>query len=390
MSNLVLPDMINPIPPAPPLVQKPLSFSTQILQQAAKEPHKAALAIILATSLACTAFTDRGEIISVLKKATKAIDWTYNKSSYLLTVLTVGSLMTGFGIGVRSSSSSPHPVRKSRIDLTDPTRDLALKSARGELPQMADRKEIVNQLFSALLCAEKPNAVLVGPPGVGKTAIVENLAAKLATTPPDQLPERLRNVKIIEIKVSEFVSGDMLLGMLEAKLEQFIRDVENSPNLIIFIDEIHALVSAGSVRAEVKDILKPLLARGKARIIGATTNEEITFLEQDGAFNRRFRRIDVPEPKGPELLAMVTAATQRYANIHQARYTLDAVKSAIACTKDMPGFFPDKALSLLDQAGAATNVAHPNDPNARVVTPEMVLQITRTSTSSRTNLSLYT
>lgn len=268
-----------------------------------------------------------------------------------------------------------HDVNSGNIDLVARDRDLIQKAREGDLPPLYGRESAIERLYKSILCTDKANAILVGPAGVGKTAIVEGLAQKLANASPETLPEPLRNVRIVELKVNEFVNCGDIPGAFEKRMKKLMMDLEKAPNIIAFIDEIHGLLSVGSKASEMQNVLKPLLARGKVRIIGTTTSDEYAILAKDAAFARRFQRIDIEEPKGNELLHVVRTACQRYANSHKCKYTDEAISQAISSSKNLPGYYPDKALTLLDLAGTASMLEFPTDPSARVITAKNIQDI---------------
>jgi ATP-dependent Clp protease ATP-binding subunit ClpA len=268
-----------------------------------------------------------------------------------------------------------YDLNAGNIDLAAPHRDMIQKARDGELPPLYGREVEIERLYRSILCTDKANAILVGPAGVGKTAIVEGLALRLANAAPETLPAQLRHMRIVEVKVTEFVNGGDIPGAFENRLKRLIQDLEQSPNITIFVDEIHGLLSVGSKAADMQNVLKPLLARGKVRIIGTTTADEFNQLAKDGAFFRRFQRIDIVEPEGDELLHVVRTACQRYATSHQCKYTDDAISAAISFSSNLPGHYPDKALTLLDLAGTAAMLEFPANTHARIITAEKIQKL---------------
>ncbi len=239
------------------------------------------------------------------------------------------------------------------IDLNDKTRDLALKE---ELPFLPSRKTETELLKAALLSFDKPNVVLVGPAGSGKTTLVEQFAKQIARgeSPP------FEGCRVIEISIGEFVKDSPYIGCFESKIHRLITDLQKQENhhLILFVDEIHALFSVGSVSGGsgtyLRDLLKPLLSSGKVRLIGCTTEKEYQILAQDEAFARRFSVVKVPEPTGELLEKIIRAKVQLFANRFRCVYTDSAIQAAMQVASSLPGYNPDKSLTLLDQVGAWT------------------------------------
>jgi len=259
------------------------------------------------------------------------------------------------------------------IDLYDPRRNLTQKAIEGRLPPMAGRENEIERLATILGCADKPNAVLIGLPGVGKTAIAEGLALRLAN---NNVSESLRGCTLIELRASEFMSGAGIVGAFEKRMEKFLEDVENAPNMILFIDEIHALTTLSTGSSNARDLLKPLLARGKCRLVGCTTVDESKMLFKDGAFARRFQPIDVLPPAGEELAQIVFARAQNYADHHRCGYSQDALRASIFYSDSIPGNQPDKSLSLLDRAGAAVSRTRGEEnPIPQVEASDVIAQV---------------
>lgn len=186
----------------------------------------------------------------------------------------------------------------SRVDLNDIDLDYEFLSNRNYLSNPAvDCEEEIEELEIALLTPSK-SAILVGPPGVGKTAVVEGLSYKIST---DQVPPALQNKRILKINVSSVVRGCNLVGMFEAKVEKLMRYLVENPNTILFMDEIHTAIGAGrgsNGNLDLANIMKPYIDRGQIKVIGATTEEEYEeYIKSDKAFNRRFQKISISEPQ---------------------------------------------------------------------------------------------
>jgi ATP-dependent Clp protease ATP-binding subunit ClpC len=209
-----------------------------------------------------------------------------------------------------------------------------------------------------ILCRRtKNNPILLGEPGVGKTAIVEGLAQRLAA---GDVPDVLQGKRVYAIDLALMVAGTMYRGEFEARLKQLVEEVRLDPTAILFIDEIHNLVGAGSTSGslDAANILKPALARGEIRCIGATTwNEFKKHLEPDAALERRFQPVDVPEPTAELAGKMLQGLKTRYEEHHGVRYAPDALEAAIRLSERYltDRFFPDKAIDVLDEAAAYVN-----------------------------------
>jgi len=258
----------------------------------------------------------------------------------------------------------------SRIDIHSDRIDLTKKAREGKLPAMFGREDAIEALEDTLLRHDKPNAILVGPAGVGKTAVVEGLAQRVAE---GKVADSLKKCRIITITASDFNEDTHLYGMLEKRVKLFLQDVAEEPNLIIFIDEIHTLMeSGGAMRPNnLQNMLKAVLARKGIRVIGCTTEEEYTRFMQDEAFNRRFSRVDIKVPNSEELTKMIQVRVPQYEKTHGCIYSAESIAAAIELTKGCGGIYPDKVLTLLDTAGArlCRTVA---DPKHRTVTRELL------------------
>ena len=263
---------------------------------------------------------------------------TEGAGSSIRVLRTLGSIY-----GAISTASMLDP---GYLDLKAKHRNLTQKALDGNLSVMVGREEIIEELMGALTCADKPNALLVGPPGVGKTAIVEGLALRLSK---GDLPPNLKGAVLIEVKASEFIGGGGLVGTAEKRIGRFIEDLGKLQNYIVFIDRIDALVN-------MRDDLKSALVGRGVRVISCTTEKEVKKIMEDRAFNRRFQRIEVEEPKGAMLMEIVYARTQELANFHQCEYKQGAVWAAIHRTTCLPGHYPDKALAVLDWSGVLVRI----------------------------------
>ncbi len=253
------------------------------------------------------------------------------------------------------------------------TQELTRKEVLSSTSQVVERDAEIDRLMHVLSRRTKNNPVLVGEPGVGKTAIVEGLAQRITG---GDVPHVLANKKIHRLDLASLVAGTMYRGEFESRLRGLVDEVKERPEIIIFIDEIHTIVGAGSASGslDAANILKPALARGEIRCIGATTPAEFKrHLETDGALERRFQTVSVREPDKATTRKMLKGALPFYETYHSVRFTEDAIEAALELSDQyLTGQqFPDKAIDLLDEAGAMVNVER---RRKRTNTPEQNLR----------------
>ncbi len=232
--------------------------------------------------------------------------------------------------------------------------DLTELAARGLLDPVIGRDEEINRIMQILVRRKKNNPVLIGEPGVGKTAIVEGLAQRIVS---GEVPEPLRNKVIFSLDVASLVAGTKYRGEFEKRMKKLLQVVTKDKSIILFIDELHTIVGAGSAEGAVDaaNILKPSLARGEIRCIGATTPDEYRkYIEKDAALERRFQKIYVREPSEDEAIEILYGLRNRYEKHHKVRYLDEALKAAVNLSKRyiIDHFLPDKAIDLIDEAGA--------------------------------------
>lgn len=240
---------------------------------------------------------------------------------------------------------------KKKLTICENTIDLVNEARNGCIDPVIGRDEEVNRLIEILLRKNKNNPLLIGEAGVGKTAIVEELALKISKK---EVPEELLNKKIFSISMASLVAGTKYRGEFEERIEKMIKEIESDPNLIIFIDEIHSLVGAGGAEGAIdaSNILKPALARGKFRLIGATTTREYkNTIEKDKALNRRFQTILVKEPNLEETKHILKSVKPIYEKYHGVIIS-DTIIEKIVDLSDKYIFNrknPDKSLDVLDE-----------------------------------------
>lgn len=247
------------------------------------------------------------------------------------------------------------------------TTDLTKKAATGNIDPVIGRKKEIDRLISILGRRTKNNPVLIGEAGVGKTAIVEGLALAIANR---EVPDILLDKKILSLDLALVVAGSMFRGEFENRLKQIIDEVKADQNLILFIDELHTMVGAGATTGslDAANILKPALARGELRTIGATTLSEYKkYIEHDAALERRFQSILVEEPSKEESIAILKGLRPNYEKHHRITITDEAINAAVELSDRyiQDHFLPDKAVDLVDETAAALRSIHSNSKTAK-------------------------
>ena len=238
--------------------------------------------------------------------------------------------------------------------LAEFSRDLTDAAMKNLLDPLVGRSYELERVQQVLCRRTKNNAVLIGEPGVGKTAIVEGLAQKIVY---GDVPHFLADKRILALDISLIVAGTKYRGQFEERLKAIMKELVESPNVIVFIDELHTLVGAGSAEGslDAANILKPALSRGEIRCIGATTPAEYRkYIEKDRSLERRFQAIKVEPPAEKETIAILLGVKERYEQFHHVEYTPEAIEAAVYQSSRYitDRFLPDKAIDLLDEAGA--------------------------------------
>src|SRR5271154_2605694 len=238
--------------------------------------------------------------------------------------------------------------------LAEFSRDLTEAAMKNQLDPLIGREVELERVQQVLCRRTKNNAVLIGEPGVGKTAIVEGLAQKIVY---GDVPHFLADKRILALDISLIVAGTKYRGQFEERLKAIMKELPDNPNIIVFIDELHTLVGAGSAEGslDAANILKPALSRGEIRCIGATTPAEYRkYIEKDRSLERRFQAIKVDPPGERETIEILFGIKDRYEKFHAVGYTDDAIETAVfTSSRYIPDrFLPDKAIDLIDEAGA--------------------------------------
>ena len=244
--------------------------------------------------------------------------------------------------------------KKDTPHLVEFSRDLTEDAANDKLDPLIGREPEIERLVQILCRRTKNNPVLIGEPGVGKTAIVEGLAQRIVS---GDVPSFLENKRILSLDLSLIVAGTKYRGQFEERLKQIMRELIENPQYIVFIDELHTLVGAGSAEGslDAANILKPALSRGEIQCIGATTPAEFRkSIEKDRSLERRFQAVKVPPPSEAEAVEILDGVRERYESFHQVHYTEDALEAAVYQShRYIPDrFLPDKAIDVIDEAGA--------------------------------------
>ena len=245
--------------------------------------------------------------------------------------------------------------------------DLIAKAESGRIDPLVGREREIERCIQVLCRRQKNNPLFVGDQGVGKTAIVEGLAAKVAE---GKVPEKLKQLKIFSLDLGSLIAGTRYRGDFEQRFKAVVKALEKIPDAVLFIDEIHSIVGAGSTSGgtlDVANLLKPVLTSGKFRCIGSTTFEEYkNHFEKDRALSRRFLKIDVVQPSIEETVAILKGLKSKYEEHHNVRYPLPALRAAaeLSAKHINDRLLPDKAIDVIDEAGALVNLQTEGGDNA--------------------------
>ncbi|WP_375387262.1 ATP-dependent Clp protease ATP-binding subunit [uncultured Amnibacterium sp.] len=282
---------------------------------------------------------------------------------------TPGQLLAAFGVTPDSLQSIAQHAAEAReaaeSETGTPTLDrysvdLTAKAAAGDLDPVIGRALEIEQTVEILLRRTKNNPVLIGEPGVGKTAIVDGLAQRIVD---GDVPEALRGKRVVSLDLPGMVAGTRFRGDFEERITKVVAEiVEHKDELLVFLDELHTVVGAGSGGdggMDAGNVLKPRLARGDLHLIGATTLKEYRRIEKDAALERRFQPVTVGEPSVEDAVRILDGLRPRYEEHHGVRYTAEAVRAAVELSHRYvtDRFLPDKAIDLIDQAGARRRLA---------------------------------
>ncbi|HKH79485.1 MAG TPA: ATP-dependent Clp protease ATP-binding subunit [Solirubrobacteraceae bacterium] len=277
-----------------------------------------------------------------------------------------GGRRQGAGAGAGSGGPSPAEGKKSSKLLDQFGRNLTKLAAEGKLDPCVGRETEIERIMQILSRRTKNNPVLVGEPGVGKTAVVEGLAQRITSS---EVPELLKNKQIYTLDLAALVAGSKYRGEFEERLKKVMKEITQRGDIILFIDELHNLVGAGAAEGAIDaaSILKPALARGELQTIGATTLDEYRkYLERDSALERRFQKITVEEPSIDQTVEILKGLRDRYEQHHKVQITDEALRAAgeLASRYISDRFLPDKAIDLIDEAASRMRIKSMTSPPA--------------------------
>lgn len=269
-----------------------------------------------------------------------------------------GSYSNPFGFQGQPTGSSVQVQQTSNQGLLDQLgSNLTHRAQHGKVDPVIGREEEVNRVIEILNRRNKNNPVLIGEPGVGKTAIAEGLALRIVE---GKAPGKLMNKQVYVLDVAALVADTGVRGQFEERMKQLIQELNGRPEVILFIDEIHLLVGAGSAQGSMDagNILKPALARGDIQVIGATTLKEYRTIEKDAALERRFQPVMVQEPSVEKTIEILHGLRSKYEQFHQVQFTDDALRACATLSHRyiQDRYLPDKAIDLLDEAGSKVNL----------------------------------
>ncbi len=270
-----------------------------------------------------------------------------------------------------TSENSGSPSYKNGSYNSTPTlnqygTDLTKEAREGKLDPVIGRKNEIQRVIEILSRRTKNNPCLIGEPGVGKTAVVEGLAEKIVA---NDVPEQLKNKRVVSVDMANMVAGAKYRGDFEERIKKLLKEVQKAKDVILFIDEIHTIVGAGSAEGAIDaaNILKPMLARGEIQLVGATTLKEYRkFIEKDAALERRFSQVMVQEPTEEDSVKILQGLRDKYEAHHNVKIGDDAIKACVELSSRYINdrFLPDKAIDLMDEAAARLKMKSYTEPDS--------------------------
>ncbi len=278
----------------------------------------------------------------------------------------------GYGSQNRGSAQTPPPSQEKGL-LEEFGINVTEIARRGDIDPVIGRDDEIIRVIEILNRRTKNNPVLIGEPGVGKTAVVEGLAQKIVD---GDVPHKLQGKQVIRLDVVSLVQGTGIRGQFEERMQKLMEEIRKREDIILFIDEIHEIVGAGSAsdgNMDAGNILKPALARGELQLVGATTLNEYRIIEKDAALERRMQPVKVDEPTVDETITILKGIQKKYEDYHHVQYTDAAIEAAATLSNRyiQDRFLPDKAIDLLDEAGSKMNLTL-NFVNPKVIDQRLI------------------
>ncbi|MFA6963635.1 MAG: ATP-dependent Clp protease ATP-binding subunit [Patescibacteria group bacterium] len=311
----------------------------------------------------------------------KGITKSFNQDDLPMTQIPVENMM-GDGLDDGFINSGPMPFMqtgtaqaKKENALDQYSNNLTKLAKEGKLDPVIGRDKEIARIVQILSRRTKNNPILVGEPGVGKTAIVEGLAQRIVK---HQVPRKLDNCQIMSLDLGSILAGTMYRGQFESRIKKILAEIEKRGNIILFVDEIHMMVGAGSTEGSIDaaNLLKPMLAKGQLRLVGSTTFDEYKkHIEKDPAFERRFQPIHVLPPTVEETIQILNGLKSHYEAYHHVAYTESAIEAAARLSHRYihDRSLPDKAIDLIDEAGAS--VANKNTESGKIIQLRKLLAV---------------
>ena len=295
-----------------------------------------------------------------------------------------GDSISGANMQKESSKKSTTPT------LDHFSRDITQLAKKGKLDPVIGRESEIERVAQILTRRKKNNPVLIGEPGVGKTAIIEGLAQRIFRK---TVPRILHEKRILSLDLASIVAGTKYRGQFEERLKSVMLELETNDDMIIFIDELHTIVGAGGASGslDASNMFKPSLARGDIHCIGATTMDEYRkYIEKDGALDRRFQKINVNPPNTKESIDILNGLKEEYENYHKVIYTEEAIRECVELSERYISdkFLPDKAIDILDEAGARAHIHNLQVPK-NILKIELDIENTREEKENKVSAQLF-
>ena len=297
---------------------------------------------------------------------------------------------TDFGTPINTKSQQEKGEKSQTPTLDHFSRDITELARKGKLDSVIGRETEIERVAQILTRRKKNNPVLIGEPGVGKTAIIEGLAQRIIRK---TVPRVLHNQRILSLDLASIVAGTKYRGQFEERMKAIMQEMESSANLIVFIDELHTIVGAGGASGtlDASNMFKPALARGDIHCIGATTLDEYRkHIEKDGALDRRFQKIIIAPPSIEESINILHGLKSSYEEHHHVKYSDEAIEACVTLSDRyiLDKFLPDKAIDVMDESGSRTNMFNLKVPDS-IIEIEKSLESVRTKKEEKVASQLF-